>query len=351
MALITAPSISAWLNLPATQGLILTLMSALVFWLSRQPGGLSAADLIASLEAPDVGIVIVDNQANIQAINPTLADLLGKPSSELIHHPIFEVIAEDDWTALTQTEEFSPANTVSASINTAAAGRRLLQYSASRHPTSGKRPRHFVLQVSDVTDEHLTAQALDNAGIQLRRMLGKGSDLVLFTDRKLIINYANDNARNALGSDSGDLVGQPIYRYISDSDQAAFMKSMQQFGQKNRNEVTLKNIQLADNDVTPASAHIVRLAMPEKPGYAVIFSVVERHLQALAESKSSHARFSQVFHGTPDAILLIRAEDTMVLDFNEGFSRLLGYSREEAIGTLETGPQFLGKYQRACGGY
>lgn len=340
LALISAPTISTWLNLPATQGLILLVMSALVFWLSRQPGGLSATDLIASLETPDVGIVVVDTKANIQAVNPILAELLGQTSTELINQPIFEVFPQDVWSTLTQTEEFSPTNTVSASINTPSAGKRLLQCRASRHPKSARRPRYFVIQVSDVTDEHNTAQALGNSGIQLRRMLGKGSDLVLFTDRKLIINYANDNARNALGSDSGDLVGQPIYRYISDTDQTAFMKSLQQFGQKNRNEVTLKKIQLADNDVTPASAHIVRLAAPEKPGYAVIFSVVERHLQALAESKSSHARFAQVFHGTPDAILLIRAEDTMVLDFNDGFSRLLGYSREEAIGSLELDLKF-----------
>lgn len=43
-------------------------------------------------------------------------------------------------------------------------------------------------------------------------------------------------------------------------------------------------------------------------------------------------RFSRVFHSSPDAILVIRYDDGTVIDFNNSFTRLLGYTREQAIG-------------------
>ncbi len=43
-------------------------------------------------------------------------------------------------------------------------------------------------------------------------------------------------------------------------------------------------------------------------------------------------RFSRVFHSSPDAIVIIRHHDGAVIDFNASFTRLLGHSREQAIG-------------------
>ncbi|XOV83075.1 MAG: EAL domain-containing protein [bacterium] len=353
LAAFAAADLWTWLtqavpSLPAPLGLSLVALSILIFWLNRVSGVLGATELVAQLDQPNAGYVVVNKRGDIEAVNPTVLNLLDKPATELTGQPVTRIFPEEVWRTLTQAETALVAaekpdpqspqptgqNIVSASINTSD-GRRLLEFRVNRSTSTKRRKRHTVIQISDTTETTEYQRALENAGTQLRRMLGKGSDLVLFTDNKLIINYANDNARNALIGDSGDLLGQPIYRYINVKDRRHFMKSMQQFAQKNRNEVALRNVLLADSDDTPASAHIFRMAAPETSGYAVIFSVVERHLQALAESRATQARFSQVFHGTPDAILLIRAADTMVMDFNDGFSRLLGYKREDAIGALE----------------
>ncbi len=42
---------------------------------------------------------------------------------------------------------------------------------------------------------------------------------------------------------------------------------------------------------------------------------------------------ARTMHNSPFGIVLSDLEDGTVLDVNEGFSRLTGYSREEAIGT------------------
>ncbi len=43
-------------------------------------------------------------------------------------------------------------------------------------------------------------------------------------------------------------------------------------------------------------------------------------------------RFYRVFHLSPDAIVIVRNEDATIVDFNEGFTQLLGYTREQAVG-------------------
>ncbi|MEZ5559869.1 MAG: EAL domain-containing protein [Pseudomonadales bacterium] len=40
----------------------------------------------------------------------------------------------------------------------------------------------------------------------------------------------------------------------------------------------------------------------------------------------------RIFHTSPDGILIVRNEDGVVVDFNQGFTRLFGYTREQAIG-------------------
>ncbi|MFZ2413834.1 MAG: PAS domain S-box protein [Candidatus Cryosericum sp.] len=58
--------------------------------------------------------------------------------------------------------------------------------------------------------------------------------------------------------------------------------------------------------------------------------VRREHLEE--ELRHSEEKFSLAFHNIPDAILLTTAEDGTIIDVNESFSRITGYSREEAVG-------------------
>jgi diguanylate cyclase (GGDEF)-like protein/PAS domain S-box-containing protein len=164
---------------------------------------------------------------------------------------------------------------------------------------------------------------------------------VLFTDSKLGITYANETAREALIGTVGRLTGTPVYQLIAAADRTAFMKTMETFTQHGRNEATIDALALAHMQDTPASVSITRLREPEENGYAITFRLAASELRALAASSQPQTRFSQIFHRSPDAILLLRASDTMILDFNDGFTRLLGYTREEAIGELESDIGFI----------
>jgi PAS domain S-box-containing protein len=71
---------------------------------------------------------------------------------------------------------------------------------------------------------------------------------------------------------------------------------------------------------------------------SIVRDVTEQR-RAEAERAKSEEKFATVFHASPDGIMILRAGDGLILDLNESFQRMFGYSREEAVGrtVLELG--------------
>ncbi|HBY06342.1 MAG TPA: hypothetical protein DEH22_00580 [Chloroflexi bacterium] len=59
--------------------------------------------------------------------------------------------------------------------------------------------------------------------------------------------------------------------------------------------------------------------------------LLENQKQIQVELRSSEEKFSKVFHASPMAILLQGARDRRYIDINESFTKITGYSREEAL--------------------
>ncbi len=58
---------------------------------------------------------------------------------------------------------------------------------------------------------------------------------------------------------------------------------------------------------------------------------LEKQKKIEEELRSSEEKFSKAFHASPMAIIIQRASDLKYVDINEGFTRITGYSREEAL--------------------
>jgi PAS domain S-box-containing protein len=58
---------------------------------------------------------------------------------------------------------------------------------------------------------------------------------------------------------------------------------------------------------------------------------IDDHQRVEEALRLSEEKFSKAFRSSPDAILITRARDGQIVEVNEGFSRLAGYSSEEAL--------------------
>ncbi|GLH71389.1 hypothetical protein GETHPA_29230 [Geothrix rubra] len=65
--------------------------------------------------------------------------------------------------------------------------------------------------------------------------------------------------------------------------------------------------------------------------FANVRDISERQA-AESALRFSEEKFSRAFHASPDAINITRVSDGTYLDVSEGFTRLLGWTREEAVG-------------------
>ena len=313
-------------------------LAGFIHWI-KSFQNIAYTEISQAFDATGNAILVTDQSGCIVSANATASEFFLESQAQIIGQNLNNLAGDELWTAIVEGQQKSNADEASnLEFVMVRENGDQQTYSCTATHTQGNygEPAYFIVQILDITAAQTTKHALVNAGRQMRRVFGKSSDFILLTDTKLNITYANDNATNALSHDLGELLERPVYELIHTDFRRAFMKCLEQFSQINRNESSLAKVQLADVDEIPASLHIVRLGAPEQNGYAFIFSVAEQHMKALAQAKLSQVRFSQIFHGVPDAILLIRAVDAVVLDFNEGFTRLLGYRREDAIGECET---------------
>ena len=53
--------------------------------------------------------------------------------------------------------------------------------------------------------------------------------------------------------------------------------------------------------------------------------------------RETEARFAAAFHASPNLIVITRMADGRIVDANEGYTKLLGYSRDESIGKTTAG--------------
>jgi PAS domain S-box-containing protein len=74
-------------------------------------------------------------------------------------------------------------------------------------------------------------------------------------------------------------------------------------------------------------------------GKLVVFREITERKQTEEILRQSEEKFYKAFHSDPDAILITRLDNGLILEVNEGFSRLFGYSRAEALAasTLQLG--------------
>lgn len=95
----------------------------------------------------------------------------------------------------------------------------------------------------------------------------------------------------------------------------------------------LNQLRLNNPDGSIIEAQVISLAAGTGfASVAITGREITGYLQSINRLRASEARFSRIFHSSPDAILILRNNDGTIIDFNAGFTKLLGYTREQAIG-------------------
>ncbi len=288
------------------------------------------------------GVVVLRPDGCITWANEAFARLIGRTAADLQGTQFPEIMGREAWDAmLARKAEIGNGQGVqiAGGLATADGGAAWILGYASPLDTGDDQ---FVLQVMDVSNYRETHASLRRSATHYRQVVDTSDNLIFMVDLRGRILHANPAACTALGH-GDDLADISIADLIDNDDRAEFAELLKRTRKDQQiHELTPLHLVVRDpvgNETSPVvvAARLVQMPKPSggAKGTIVNCRVLGGQLVSEKQLRVSEARFSRIFHSSPDAILIVRHEDSAILDFNAGFTRLLGYTREDAIGQVE----------------
>ncbi len=345
---LAAAAAVAWVAVyhPAFTWLALTavgILSLIVAVVGRVRNRRAALQFVQAFADAPAGLLILDLNGVIVWANHTIERISERSLEDMRGSPLSELLTGAAWeTVQSQRQALLDGGIIDLEGHLTAATGRTVWTSAHANLLrngSGK-PEHIMVQVLDHSATHAAQSEASLSEARLYRTLDISTDLMINTDHSGRITYANAIAMDLMGG-GGSLDGRNILDFIGTDELKAFIPAFKkcQADAGRPAEFTKLKVHPGGRKQSPPSVRFMSATMmgmgDRENAIALVLKDTHEQMASLAQLRSSEARFSRIFHSSPDAILIVRQSDSLILDFNAGFTRLLGYSREDAIGRME----------------
>jgi len=298
---------------------------------------------LALMHTP-AGMMMLDLNGQVLWANAASGRLFEVEASS-IHGTRFEDLLEGEaWTtiqaqrqSLLQGEQLE----IEGRIRVASGKRPWTRGHASLvHDERGK-PEFILVQVLDLTAARSALSATSVAESRLQQTLELTSDLIITLDQKGRIVRTNKRTNDSFAATSKSLLGASIIEFLDPADRNLFVRTYNKSRASPGAAKQIDQLKIIPGGMRSraGASRQVSMKLISLPGSNPSTMLICQDTTAVNESRdllrSSEARFSRIFHSSPDAILILRHIDSIILDFNPSFTRLLGYTREDAIGMAE----------------
>ncbi len=192
----------------------------------------------------------------------------------------------------------------------------------------------LLCHLRDITQRKRIENALKEREEQYRRIVQDQLDFIVRWLPDGTRTFVNDAYCRYFGKSRQELVGENLFPLIPPQQQQAVRDKI----------AALTPAQPLASDehqaVTPSGElrwhHWLDRAFFNDAGHIVALQSVGRdiHDKKMAQEalRISEEKFSKAFHASPEAIIITRIEDGTILEANEGFTKISGYSIGETIG-------------------
>jgi len=176
---------------------------------------------------------------------------------------------------------------------------------------------------------------------RLAAVVGSADDAILTVDAAQRVTFFNAAAERIFGHRAEEIVGQPLSRLIparAHATHAATARAFLDDGTTRRMTGGLAVTGMrADGTEFPAEISIARVTVGgEVLVTAIVRDITDRE-RLQADLLASEERFAQLFRMTPAGTMLLRLRDRTVVDLNDAFTRITGYTRDDLVGEDFTG--------------
>jgi PAS domain S-box-containing protein len=190
-----------------------------------------------------------------------------------------------------------------------------------------------LLLIHDVTERRRAEQALRQSEQRFAKAFRSSPDgfiIARLNDGRLL--EANDSWLRIFGYSRAEVVGRTdleLNLWVDPADREALAARLRARGYVRDLEFRIRKKTGAIRR-TLASVELVDL--DGEPCMLGIFRDITERVEAEAALRRSEERFAKAFHAGPDAFMIFRRGDGLIVDVNDSWERLTGYARAEAVG-------------------
>jgi len=165
-------------------------------------------------------------------------------------------------------------------------------------------------------------------------LLANVHDAVVGTDDQLKVTYWNKAAEEMFGWSEQEALGQETSALFqtrtTGSSRELALEQLMALGRYDGEAIYTRK------DGFDIQTHVRSTVLRDAEGkFAGLVSTIRditARKQAEEALRLSEERFAKAFHSSPVAIIMTRNKDDRIVDVNEAWSKLLGYTREQAVG-------------------
>ncbi len=290
-------------------------------------------------------VITIDAQGRISGWNPQAEIIFGWSASEAIGQKLMATIVPS-----AQRDAEKPGLWRSIQLGESSVLNRCLELTAARRDGSGlmiemtvaavtiNGERQFSAFVRDITERKRTEEALRSSQGMLQLVLDNIPQGVFWKDRESRYLGCNAVVTRTFGiEDNAWVLGKVDGMFGSVTpDQAEFFlredREVMESGQPQLG--IIEQVTFADGITRwlETNKMPMRDAMGQVIGLMGTWQDITERKRAEAALSASEVKFATAFRSSPVAVALTTAEAGRILDVNESYCRLMGYSRDELLG-------------------
>jgi PAS domain S-box-containing protein len=169
----------------------------------------------------------------------------------------------------------------------------------------------------------------------LQSIVDNSSDIIYSTSVDGRFTFASPALTRVLGHDVRDVIGQSFTSFLHPDDVSTAWKKLQRLVTTGGTEREFEyRVRHADGSWRWHLSVLTPVVGPEgRIDHIVgIATDVTEGREAQLARRRTQEKFTKVFYTSPDAVDIARLEDGLYLEVNRGFTAIIGYSEEEAVG-------------------
>jgi PAS domain S-box-containing protein len=190
----------------------------------------------------------------------------------------------------------------------------------------------IITVVRDFSERRKNEEVIRQSEERFRSIIQYLTDVIWILDRDLKITYESPSSWQVLGYDPCFLIGKPGMGLIHPDDVKIVMKDLKGVFKK-QNDYLPTEFRVKHSDGHWVSLEAIANNMLDHPaiqGIIITCRDITERKQVEKAMKVSESKFRNIFNNSSDAIIIVRKNFT-ILEVNEVFLRISGYTTEETL--------------------